>query len=359
MGLWEWITDRLSKDQSQTAHSPGGGKESSPGWGDTEAAVATAEATKELGAKRPDEHEDAWWAPEGGGLVDVPRTERPGLTPEGLALENVLVSHFDGHDLKMPSLLHVAERVLAQLRRRDCDLSAVAREIAQDQVVTAAVLRMANSPLYRGLHKITGLQPALARLGTKAIRTLMLHESIREAMFHGKGELRHFAEILWARSLASAHLMRGLSTFTGLDEEDASLIGLLHDIGGVIVLRIVQTHLVAVQDLIDEATFEYLCAECHQEFGELVADAWKLPASLTKLISDHHSYPAANDPLRMARLQLVLNDMILACLGYMPHVPYALLDSRVVQDLGLADRRGFVAFLAELPGQLEETIEAL
>ena len=300
MGLWNWILDKL------TDESPGRTVDDfSPSTtGSCESAVATLEAPEEPSAQDEGTSVERWWAPEGATIVSPPDVQCPDMPAEARALESLLISHFDGHDLKMPPLLHVAERVLTKLRDPKGGMTAVAREIEGDQVVAAAVLRMANSPLYRGLHRITALQAAVTRLGVKAIRTLMMHQSLRAAMSGGKGKASDLAQLLWERSMASACIMGYLSKFTSVDEEDARLIGLLHDIGSVIVLRVADEDHTFTRFDLDLDTFEYLCFESHQEFGELVADAWKLPDDLKALISDHHAYPSADDPLRIERLQL-------------------------------------------------------
>jgi len=355
MGVWNWLWEALTREPSRTSPAP----RSRPGGSTEGSAVATADRTHHNPAQSGGDQEDArWWAPEGALLTEPVTPERPELAPEARALENLLISHFDGHDLKLPPLLHVAEGILSGLRDPKCNMPAIANQIAADQVVTAAVLRMANSPLYRGMHKITGLQPAVVRLGVKAIRTLMMHESLRAAMFHGAGVSSEYARMLWERSLAGACTMRGLSRFSSLNEEDAHLIGLLHDIGGVIVLRVAHDDHVFTRYDIDIDSFEYFCYECHQEFGELVADAWRLPDTLKTLITSHHKYPAENDPLRRERLLIMLTDMINSMLGYGPPASYDLLNTNVVKDLGLAERRDFVKYLEELPAQLDETVSA-
>lgn len=358
MGLWNWVVDVLTSERTpasrQTASISAGYDD-----GSQDCAVATLEAPETSPAPDDTKPVERWWAPEGATLVAPPAPERPNMSAEARAFENLLISHFDGHDLKMPPLLHVAERVLTRLRDPKGGMRAVAREIEADQVVAAAVLRMANSPLYRGLHKITALQAAVTRLGVKAIRTLMMHESLRAAMSGGRGMGKDLAQLLWERSMAGACIMGYLSKFTRVDEEDARLIGLLHDIGSVIVLRIAEQDRVFTRFDIDIDMFDYLCRESHQEFGELVADAWKLPEHLKALVSGHHVHPLPDDPLRTERLQLLLADMISAMLGYAPPVAYDLLNTQVVHDLGLAERNDFVDFLRDLPDRVEEVFASI
>lgn len=345
MGIWKWIVESVSSP-SPSGNERADGKLTSNGGG-----VAVLDHP----SAREGDLQDRWWSPEGAELTEQIETQRPQMPPEIRALENLLVSHFDGHDLSLPSLPQAAERVLGMLSRSDCDPGAVASVISEDQVLAGGILRITNSPLYRAQDKITSLKAAVTRLGVKMIRTIMMQHALRAATSHRKGSDNELAEIVWRRSLASAGIIRGLSRFTSADEEEASLAGLLHDVGNVIVLRVVMSQEALTHDKIDVEMFEYLCYECHQEFGELIADAWKLPDELKALILDHHTYPSPDDPQRTIRLLLQLTDMINPMLGYSLHVSYNLPESRVVRDLGLTQNDAFFRFLDELPSQIEET----
>jgi len=254
----------------------------------------------------------------------------------------------------MPPLPSVTERVLKRMRDGKSSLKKIADEIAEDQVIAAEIIRMANSALYRGLYQATTLQAAVTRLGIQAVRTAMMNQSMRAAMFSKRGTDNELAALIWYQSLAGAGIMRGLASLLKVDEEEASLLGLMHDIGNVIVLRFVREHERASNNLIDVPAFEYLCVEAHQEFGELVAEAWKLPDTLRSVVANHHDYPSEEDPLRRERLMVMLSDMISAMLGYAPPAAYQLMETRVVKDLGLAGREDFKVFLDQLPAALED-----
>lgn len=357
MGLWNWIIDQLTEPSRAASPSKtdAGGSEANA----SDQAVAVLDAPPSAEATEDDNGSAIWWAPEENTVIDPPEIERPDLCTEARAIENLLISHFDGHNLTLPPLLHVAETILPRLGRKDLDLGAVADELSEDQVMAAAVLRMTNSPLYRGLDKIASIKPAIARLGTTALRTLMMHESLRAAMFFRNGKGNKLAQVVWGRSLASACINRGLSAFTGTDKEEAFLIGLLHDIGNVVVLRVVHGESPFAHYDMDSDTFEYLCHESHLEFGELIADSWALPEKVKSLICNHHTYPANDDPWKIDRLQLMAADMISALLSYSPYIPYDLLKTPVIRDLGLTERDDFVSFLATLPDDVDETLGAL
>lgn len=359
MGFWDWILGKESDGVASSSDSQSG-RANATGASDQRAgAVAVLEPPDERSADAEVEVSEKWWAPQGEVFTELRALARPELTTEARGLENLLISHFDGHDLKLPPLVHATESVFPLLSDSNSDARLVAEALSGDQVIAAALLRMANSPLYRGLSKITALQPAVARLGSRALRTLLMHESLRSATFFQKGPAGELAKLIWFRSLASGCIMRALSEFTSVDREEAFLMGLLHDIGNVVVLRLAFGEQAARHYKVDLESFEYLCEECHQEFGELIADSWSLPSNLKAVICDHHTYPDPEQTLRTAQLQLRLTDMINALLEYSSYVPYDLLNSRPARDLGLIDRPDFIKLLIRLPEEVAETVNAL
>ncbi len=354
MGLFDWLFQAFTGAPSEEDTLDLPPRRSDSLGGETSTAVLeelepSAEVHEEERPPAPPQVGEQWWKPDGPCHTEPVVPERPELSVEALAFENHLVDHFDGHDLAMPGLPRVPERVLKQLRDPKCDFNRIADTIAEDQVVAGAVLRAVNSPLYRGVEEITSLSLAAARLGHKALRTIMMHQTMRAATFLNKGGSKELADAVWRRSVASACVMNGLSRFTKMGEEEAWLLGLMHDVGGVLVLQLAQSYGRVTGYRIDPDTFEYLCYECHQEFGELIAKAWNLPPRLTELLANHHTFPEADDPLRTARLMIQLTDMINAMLGYAPEESYDLLATPQVRDLGLADRDDFVPHLADLP----------
>jgi HD-like signal output (HDOD) protein len=355
VSLWDWIVQRLSGSDGRESRRRSGCDDATSA-SKAETGVATLEPPDSSAEEGDGEAVAPWWAPEGADLLEPLPVRRPELSAEALALENLLISQFDGHDLNLPPLPRVPEIVLRRLRDPNCDFTKVAGDIAEDQVIAGAVLRMANSALYRARKKVTALQPAVTRLGVNMIRTIMLQQSLRAAMFRRKGADEERPRTIWRRSVASATIMGGLAALTASNSDEAFLIGLLHDIGNVLVLRAAQDQQTVLHHKLDSETFEYLCYETHQELGELIAGAWDLPPTLKDLIADHHTVPAPETPLRAYRLQLELTGMINAMLGYAPAGAYNLREVRAAKDLGLAGREEFVTFLDALPAQVEEAV---
>lgn len=345
MGLWDWVMDKLT--------SVGGGNApASAELATTGVETAVAECAPEDTSTQP-----RWWEADHLVLTELQPIVRPNLSAEMLALENLIVSYFDGHDLNLPTMPRVPEQVLRELSSPNYSIRKVGAEISGDPVTSAAVLRLANSPLYRGMNKIAAVEPAIVRVGTGAIRALMLHQTLAVLTRAERKASQRLADILSLRAVASGATMRELAVLMRMDVDEAFMIGLLHDIGAVMVLRIINRQRPYV-GRVDLDAFEYLAHMAHQEFGELLGSAWNLPDKFTHLLADHHRYPEPGDPLRHERLMLQLSDMIGGVLGFAPEAPYDVRNAQPALDLGLTDRGEYVDMLAALPDRVEDALQA-
>jgi putative nucleotidyltransferase with HDIG domain len=367
MGLWDWVMGMLLGDQNRSAPSTHREYEAP-----TQTSTAVLERPTPSTQTAADTIDDAcdedfeglesdppWWEFTGEEpLITLAEPTRPELSHEAIALENMLLEQFNGHDLDLPRVSNVPEKVLRHLSDPKCDFEKIARDISEDQVIAAAVLRMASSPMYRGAQKISALKPALTRLGTQALRALMYNQTLRQLTLQSEND-ENLARYVLQRSMASACIMQALAERVGIDREEAFLLGLMHDIGYVVVLREAVRQRRFVKYPLDLDTFEFLCHETHQEFGELLADSWSLPDKVKNLIMDHHRYPAEDEESRTERLLLQTTDIIISLLGYAPAKPYDFLNSRPVQDLGLDQRPDFMEFLADLPDRVDGTLQYL
>ena len=361
MSLWSWIVGLFSDNEStenqqkqvQSTGSQSAGSQSTSEQTSADAQPQSVQAEDEHSAEYSDQ---IWWNIADGysnNYVPPPEVE---LSPHGRSLQKLLEEHLDGHDLSLPALPQAAEAVLSKLSSRNCDYGEVAKQIGEDQVLTASVLRLVNSSFYGGSDKITDLKPAITRLGMKSLKSLVMHYVLRSATFFAKTENNKLANEIWQRSIISGAIMRFLAQNAGTDEEHAFLIGLLHDIGNVIILRIACTQTGLHIDHIGLDEFEYLCFKYHEQFGEIIAKEWKLPEDLYTLIRDHHQYPEPNEEYRQERLMLQATNIISGLLTFGPEQNCHLLETQAIKDLQLDQQKRFVDGLFELPEQLDESL---
>jgi len=136
-------------------------------------------------------------------------------------------------DVGLPALPEVLVRLDGLLRDPDVDLRIVAELAGTDAVLAGQIVRMANSAYYsRGGSPVTGLAPAIHRLGLRALRGLVYALALPRAFKGGAFPAR----LLWRHSLAVAALASEIAGFLDLPQalrEEAWLCGLVHDIGAL------------------------------------------------------------------------------------------------------------------------------
>ena len=176
------------------------------------------------------------------------------------------------------------------------DSSGIARVIANDAALSARIIRVANSPLLRAASPILDLRMAISRLGMQYTCNLAIGLAM-EQMFQATSDAvdRRMREV-WTRSTEVAGISAVLAkTFTRLKPDQATLAGLVHQIGALPILRFAeeQRRLLKSPELLDE-----LIAALHGEIGQLILETWDFPPELSVVPTQYLQFdrqPAAAD----------------------------------------------------------------
>jgi HD-like signal output (HDOD) protein len=292
----------------------------------------------------------AWWVPRGTPVLSAPL---PLIDkPLDRDLRDHLVRMLDKQDLELPRPPEIVNRALDALRDDNSNYEMLAELIGRDPVLTAGILRVANSVRYRGIREIKQLDLALSRLGRRTLRSIILGVALQGLTIRVGGPERTVGEEIWRRSLVAASMLREFSQRFSLSPEEGFLAGLLHDIGMLAVLKVVHEYQQLHGRHVSRAVFEHVAAEWHEHIGLRLSEAWNLPSPLPELIGNHHRPPAEDDPLRVQRLLLQLADVACAMLGYAPYVPYDFFNLDCVRRLGLKDDAATRALLTSIREQL-------
>lgn len=168
----------------------------------------------------------------------------------------------------------------------------VLKIVMADQVLTSRILKVVNSSFYAVANPVTSVQHALVLLGYKVLLGIATAHCVTPA----SGAERARVVELMRHSFKCAYVARKLAGLCGEDEEIAFVGGLLHDIGKVVLWR-----LLAEQELSDEQC-ERLVAAHHVQVGALLAENWHLPEAVSTVISRHHDPACLTEADRMPAL---------------------------------------------------------
>lgn len=197
---------------------------------------------------------------------------------------------------KLVSLPHVALRIDKVLADENASLDDAAKIIEADPALTSKLLQVANSALFGGSGDIDTLNRAIARVGTRQARQIVMGLELASSFAGLPSELIS-VEDFWRHSLYCATLCRHLADDLKLPGRDAAFTaGLLHDIGQLVLfIRCPDESRQALWRSLDESdgrkTYEAEFAEFgfdHTDVGLALAKLWGFPEILQRCIYAHH-----------------------------------------------------------------------
>ncbi|WP_300159582.1 HDOD domain-containing protein [Solidesulfovibrio sp.] len=191
-------------------------------------------------------------------------------------------------------------------------IDAIAAAVTEDQGLSARLLAMANSAYYGLQAQVATVGRAVAVLGLREVRSLVLALGMRGLVdVRPLPEGFAFAPYL-DHQLAVAGAARALArTAAAMDPDDAFTAGLLHDLGKLLTALYrpedwrAQAALAATEDLPWHEAEERHWGLDHGLIGGMVLRSWNLPEALTEPVNWHHAPKAAPErPLPCALLGL-------------------------------------------------------
>ena len=233
------------------------------------------------------------------------------MIDENAFLEN-LYKAIDEKRLTLPTLPEVALKVRDAVESENSSAGQVADMIATDAALSARLLQVANSPLYRGRNPIDNLQMAVARLGTRLVRSLVV-SLIMQQIFQATSDVldKRFRQI-WEQSVQIAAISRVLAqNLKHLDKEQALLAGLIHNIGALPVLTMADQY---PELLTDPAELDRVIDALSPRIGRRILQDWdfpetlvRVPANFLELHYDGGDQADYVDVVIVARLQTLLD----------------------------------------------------
>lgn len=225
------------------------------------------------------------------------------------------------------------KRVLAMTQDPGISLSLLGRTVATDPALTARVMRVANSPIYRRGPAFDSIEFAVTRMGTRAVydlvAPLVVSQAFQVATPAATGVQDH--------SVGAGAVARFLARDRRVDSPDrAFLAGLLHDVGKLICS---QAGLLSYDNLPDAyapVARHHLHERSvlgfdHTKVGAQALALWQLPEPIPTAVAWHHqtdrAYGAGVDLAGLVTLVCAADDIE-------PFLVHDDLDGSTARELG-------------------------
>ena len=186
--------------------------------------------------------------------------------------------------ITLPTLPEVALKVRDAVEQENVTAAQIADMVATDAALSARLLQVANSPLYRGRVPIESIQMAITRLGYKLVRSLVVSLAMKQIFQATSDTLDKRLRTMWEQSVEVAAISRVLSQgLPHLDKEQAMLAGLIHNIGSLPILTWADAY---PELMADEQTLDELVNELTPMIGEQILRLWEFPDTLIKVAAE-------------------------------------------------------------------------
>jgi HD-like signal output (HDOD) protein len=235
-------------------------------------------------------------------------------------VQKELIQAIDNDDLVLPTLPEVALKVREAAEDPDIGIAQLSKVIGNDAALTARIVKVVNSPLLRTNREITDLQMAVARLGINYTCNLATGLAM-EQMFQATSDVvdRKMREV-WNKSTDIAGICHVLCKhYTRLLPDQATLAGLVHQIGVLPILTYAEDH---SELLADSISLNHVIEQIHPIIGDRILRTWEFPEQIAMIPSQYLDF--SRDSAKVDYVDIVQVATLQSYLG--SEHPYTQLD---------------------------------
>ncbi len=191
----------------------------------------------------------------------------------------------DANRLILPTLPDVALKVRDAVSKGESTSQELADMIVTDAALSARLIQVANSPLYRGAQEVKNIQMAVTRLGSSTIRTLITSLVMQQMFTPSTDLLESYFRESWEQGVNVSAIARALAAFTPhLNPDEAMLAGLIHQIGKLPILMLVEN---IPEFKNSPSRLNKLLEKAHPPIGKIIMETWDFPEELKLVASEY------------------------------------------------------------------------
>ncbi len=202
----------------------------------------------------------------------------------------------DWESEELPTLPVVAQKLFPLIGSPDISAKELSEIIRQDPSITMKILQIVNSALYMLSIEVSSLKHAIVLLGAREVQHIAISSILAQRFLTVPYEVANYAENLWRHSIATAVIAQHLTN--GGENESLYTLGLLHDVGWIVLMAQAPTiYLAMARDIKgDIKEIERQWGTDHELWGAKLAQKWELPKSFQQVALRHHDPLATTDP---------------------------------------------------------------
>lgn len=243
---------------------------------------------------------------------EPPKSEER-FKPENIARE--IFEQVKRGKIELPVLSGIMQEIQMAVDNPNSTTDDLARIVEKDAIVSIRLVSTANSPMYIGPQKVRSIREAIPRIGFKETRNIVSAIISRNLFKSQSREYVTLMEELWSHSLACAYGARVLADHLRFsDPEKYFLMGLVHDIGKILIIKIISENK-DWHNRLDRSQVEKIMQIAHNSLGGVILRHWKFPKEFYEVATSHEG-PKFFETTGRAILVVHLASQIASSLGY-------------------------------------------
>lgn len=187
----------------------------------------------------------------------------------------------------LPTIPKVVQEVIDSFNDDNVSIDDIARKLAADQVLSAKILRLANSSYYHSSRSIGTVDDAVLMLGFMTVRTLVISSGLTGGFKAMPGvDLKQF----WRYSMHTAVISKCLAKKIGGNSDFAFTVGLMHAIGQLVMHAAMPEQTLQVDKiagLLDARRLDVERTSFGYDFSDVGAELarrWRFPDNFASVI---------------------------------------------------------------------------
>jgi HD-like signal output (HDOD) protein len=189
----------------------------------------------------------------------------------------------------LPTAPKVVDELISSFEDPDVSVEEIATKLSLDPVLSAKLLRLANSAYYHVSRRIGNVEDAVRMLGFVTVRTLVISSGLVGGFKTVPGmDLKRF----WRYSLHTAVAAKWLAKKVGVNTDLAFTIGMMHGIGQLVMHAGIPAQAQELDQTVSPYDAGRMEAEMaafgyrYTEVGAELAVRWKFPDIFPETIRD-------------------------------------------------------------------------
>ncbi|GGP93823.1 HDOD domain-containing protein [Shewanella ulleungensis] len=185
---------------------------------------------------------------------------------------------------ELPRLPKAVSELLDAVNNEDSSIKSISAKVAQDPLISARVLRLANSAHFGRSREVGSIEDAVVRLGMQTLRTLVIASAVVGAIPNAEGiDLAEF----WGETFEIALYSQEIAKVCGVAPDEAFTCAILHKIGDLLIAVVEPAVAAQIRAAVAEGADKQQLEKSLLGFdspsvGALLATNWKFAPSLVQ-----------------------------------------------------------------------------